>query len=72
MLGVRFEESIFEDLNEIFEICRADVKVLSSEEIFPFVGAKYYLELREEESVEYSSGEVKILFKFTLFCYKKM
>ena len=66
MLGVIFEKSMFEDLKEIFEICRANVKVLSSEESFPFAGANDSLELREEESVEYSSGEVKILSKFTL------
>ena len=49
MFEDRFEESKNEDPKEMFENCRVDVEVLSSEEISPLVGTKYFLELRQAE-----------------------
>ena len=72
ILEVRFQESMIEDLKEAFEICRADAEVLFSEEGSLLAGMKDFLELREEESVGFLSGEVKLNLTLHLFCYKKL
>ena len=50
----------------MFEICRFDAEILSSEGSSPLASEKVFSEMREEEYVESLSNEFKFSFNFSL------
>ena len=56
----------------MFEICRVDAEVLSSEERSPLAGAKDFSDLREGEHVYFLVAEIKKLFNFVLFLLEEV
>ena len=58
-LDEMFEDLKSEELKAMLEVFRVDAEGLSTEEIFLLIGAKYFSEMREGESVESSVAEVK-------------